>query len=118
MLIGRSTKKHQRKIDCELCDGQNAPKAETPDHLVCRLHPVIVRSAATLGRHPGDDLIWIHDVARLAMHAVRWIEMDPLSIRRISGVDHFIYVRGAEVLTWTTVLLHAALIANIRVVND
>ena len=43
------------------------------------LHAVVVRAAAALGRNPGDDLVWIHDVAGLAVNAVRRIEMDLLA---------------------------------------
>jgi TPR repeat protein len=46
------------------------------------LHPIVIRAAATLGRDPGDDLIGVHDVTGLAVHAVRWIQVDRLAFRR------------------------------------
>src|SRR5579872_6044629 len=37
------------------------------------------RTAAALGRNPVDDLIRIHDVARLAVHAVGEIDLQALA---------------------------------------
>jgi hypothetical protein len=37
------------------------------------LHAVVIWTAATLWGNPGDDLIGIGNVARLAMHAIRRI---------------------------------------------
>jgi hypothetical protein len=39
------------------------------------LHAIVLRSPAVLGRHPGDHLVGIHDVARLAVDAVRCIDL-------------------------------------------
>src|SRR5262245_58660665 len=37
------------------------------------LHPVVLRSLAALRRYPRDHAVWVHDVARLAVHAVRGV---------------------------------------------
>src|SRR5687768_18011208 len=41
------------------------------------LHAVVLRPAAPFGGHPGDHLVRIHDVARLAVHAVRGVDLQP-----------------------------------------
>ena len=47
-----------------------------------QLHPLIIRSPAAFRRHPVNNLIRIHDVARLAAHAVRKIDLQaaPVSV--------------------------------------
>jgi hypothetical protein len=81
------------------------------------LHAVIVRSAAALGRDPGDDLIWVGDVTGFAVNTVRRIQADAFSVRLRGIVDHFIYVGWAEILTGTAEFLNAASVANVGVVN-
>ena len=41
------------------------------------LHAVVLRSSTTLRRHPRDHAVGIHDVARLAVHAVGVLELCP-----------------------------------------
>src|SRR5262247_429572 len=48
-----------------------------------RSHAVVLRSPTILGRDPGDHLVGIHDVAGLAVDAVRCID---LQTRRAVGV--------------------------------
>ncbi|MCU1301847.1 MAG: hypothetical protein JWQ87_2131, partial [Candidatus Sulfotelmatobacter sp.] len=57
------------------------------------------------------------NVTRLAMHAVRWIQADALSVRLFSIVDHFIHVCRTEILARAAVFLYASRVADIRVVN-
>ena len=40
------------------------------------LHALVVRAPAAFGRNPGDDLVGIHDVAGLAVHAVGGVQVD------------------------------------------
>src|SRR6267154_3431548 len=81
-------------------------------------HPVVIRSAPTFRRHPGDDLVRVGNVAGFAMDAVRRIQADALAVRLGRVIHHFVYVRGTEILAGTAILLHAALVANVRIVND
>src|SRR5688572_27667461 len=39
------------------------------------LHAIVLRTTATLRRYPGDDGVRIHDVARLAMDAIRRVDL-------------------------------------------
>ena len=55
------------------------------------LHALVLRPSAAFGRHPVDDLIGIHDVARLAVDAVRRVDLQLL--RAVAGVDHLVDVR-------------------------
>src|SRR5262245_16539091 len=74
------------------------------------LHAVVLRPAASFGRHPGDDLIRIHDVAGLAVHAVRRVD---LQARRLTGLaNDFVDVRRTEPRTGMTVLGSASRAAH------
>src|SRR5215208_2751934 len=68
----------------------NSPISKFPN----RSHSFVAGPAAPLGRHPIDDLIGIHDVAGLAVDAVRCVDLELL--RAVAGVDHFVDVRRAE----------------------
>jgi len=81
-------------------------------------HPLVIRSAATLGRYPIDDLIRIHDVARFAVYAVRRIQLDLQRSRNISCLNHLVNVGGTEVLAGIAELHRASRIADVGVVND
>src|ERR1700723_3711829 len=74
-------------------------------------HPVIIRPPAPLRRNPRNDLIRVHNVARLAMHAIREINMN-------LAIHHLIHRRGAEMLAWIPILLHTTMVTNIRIPND
>jgi len=43
-------------------------RAEAPHHET--LHSFVIRAAAAFGRYPVNNLVRIHDVARLAVNAV------------------------------------------------
>ncbi len=40
-----------------------------------RLHPLVVRAAAPLGDNPIDNLVRIGNIARLAMNAIRGVDL-------------------------------------------
>src|SRR5829696_5964559 len=77
------------------------------------LHPLVLRSSATLGGDPVDDLIRVHDVARLAVDAVGRVDLRILLPRAI--IDHLVDVGGAEADAGVAVLLPAASGADRRV---
>src|SRR5450432_3970069 len=76
-------------------------------------HAIIIRPAPTLRRDPGNNLIRVLNVARLAMHAVRGIQADPLPIRRRRIVEHLINIRRTKMLARAAVLANAARIADV-----
>src|SRR3954463_5340548 len=80
----------------------------------CSSHSIVVRAATALGRHPRDDFVRIHDVAGLAVHAVRWIQVQLLSSRSVGRVLYLVDIRGTEVLARVAKLLRAACRTNIR----
>src|ERR1700690_3219416 len=82
------------------------------------LHPVVVRAATTFGWNPGDDLVGVLNVAGFAVHAVRWVEADTLAVGSRRIFEHFVDVGGGEILAGTAEFLHAALVADVRIVND
>jgi hypothetical protein len=73
-------------------------------------HTVIVRSPATLRRNPRNDLIRVHNVARLAMHAIRKINMN-------LPIHHLVHRRRAEMLARIPKLLNTTMVTNIRIAN-
>src|SRR5438094_4960943 len=93
-------------------------RSETCPHTRTRSHPIVVRPAATFRWHPGDDLIGILNIAGFAVHAVRWIQADALSVGLRGVTNHFIDVRWTEVLARAAELFDAALIANVSVLDD
>ena len=52
------------------------------------------------------------------MNAVGWIEADAPAVGRGRVFQHFVDVRGAEVLARVAEFLYAALIADVGVVDD
>ena len=88
------------------------------DRSVRALHTVVIWAASAFGWDPGDDLIRIGYVAGFAMYTIRWIQADALAIRLRRVVDHFVYVRRTEILTWAAKFFHAAGVADIGVVDD
>src|SRR5438034_1263602 len=76
------------------------------------LHSVILWPPSTLGRHPRDYLIRIHDVARLAMDAVRRVD---LQLFRGRLGHHLVDVRRAEPLAGIAVLLGADRVTHLGV---
>ena len=57
-------------------------------------YTIMLRTVSALGRHPRDHLVGIHDVARLAVDAVRRVD---LQAHRLAGLaDDLVDVRRAE----------------------
>jgi hypothetical protein len=52
------------------------------------------------------------------VHAIGRVQTNALSIRLFRIVDHFINIRGTEILARTTEFFDAPGIANIRVADD
>ena len=80
------------------------------------LHAVVLRPSAAFRRHPVDELIGVHDVAGLAVHAVRGVDLQPLGA--VARVDHLVDVRRTEARAGIAVLFAAARAADVGVVND
>src|SRR5579859_7492909 len=89
-----------------------------PPHTSPNSHAVVVRAATSFRRHPGDDLVWVLDVAGLAVNAVRRIQADALAVGLARVVYHFVDICGAEILAGAAEFLHTTLVANVSVVND
>src|ERR1700722_10253042 len=81
------------------------------------LHPVIIRAAAPLGGHPVDDLVRIHDVAGLAMHAVGEVDVDLLAGWFTRLLHHLVHRSGTEMLAGVAEFLHTTMVTNIQVAN-
>src|SRR2546426_2471938 len=93
-------------------------RSETCPHTRTHSHPIVIRPTATLRRNPGDDLIRVMNVAGFAVHAVRWIQADALSVGLRGVINHFINIRWTEVLARAAKFFNAALIANVGVLDD
>src|SRR4029077_19894296 len=74
------------------------------------LQRLVVRSRAALGRRPGDDPVGILDIAGLAVHAVRRIDLQPASAAPV--IHHFVNARRTEALAGVAILPGAALGAD------
>ena len=83
-----------------------------------QLHSVVVRTAATLRRDPGNDLVRIHDVAGLAMDTVGEVHRDLFCAGHIRSFDHLVNLCRTEMLAGISVFDRAARIADVGVVND
>src|SRR6516225_4801980 len=94
------------------------PKPEVETRHLVFSHPIVVRAAAAFRRDPGDDLVGIGDVARLAVYAVCRVQADALAEGLRYVVDQFIDISGAEVLARTAVFLRAAGVADVGVGDD
>src|SRR5208337_1106450 len=81
-------------------------------------HSVVIGAAATFGGDPGDDLVRILNVASLAVHTVGGIQADALAMGRGTVVHHLVNICRTEVLARTRKLLHATVIADVRVLNQ
>ena len=88
-------------------------QAEIPD----ASHSVVIRSATTFWRHPGDDLVGVHDVAGLAMNAVGRIQVDGLALGRVGRLNHFVDIGGTEILARISEFHYTSGIADVGVVN-
>jgi hypothetical protein len=73
-----------------------------------------MRPSAPLRTNPGNDLVRIGDVARLAVNAVGRIELQVLA--GPAGVAfHLIHGRRAEILAWIAILGCAAVVADVEI---
>ena len=79
------------------------------------LHPLVIRAAASLRRHPGDDFVGVGDVAGLAMHAVGRVD---LQARLAFFLHHFIDGGGAKILAGISVLGDALRRAHVQIGDD
>ncbi len=52
------------------------------------------------------------------MHAVRGVQANALAVWLRGVIDHFVDIRGTEILARVAIFFHAAGVANICVVND
>src|SRR5215203_1227260 len=80
------------------------------------LHALVLWTAAAFGRDPVDDLIRIHDVAGLTVHAVGGVDLQLLPA--LAGVHHLVDVGRAEARAGIPVLLAATRRTDVRVVDD
>src|SRR5690348_886123 len=89
-----------------------APRASGPVVGGGASQVLVVRTAAAFRRGPGDDLVRVLDVAGLAMHAVRRVDLQALA----GAVGHdLVDAGGAETLARIAVFLDALGDADIRV---
>src|SRR5258708_2714561 len=70
------------------------------------LQILVVGPRAALRRRPGNDLVWILDVAGLAVDAIRRIDLQPPPAGAVR--DHLVHAGGTEVLARIAVFLRAA----------
>src|SRR5581483_5955835 len=82
------------------------------------LHSVVIRSTAALGWDPGDDLVRIVNVARLAVHAVRRVQADAFAVRRAAVVHHLVNICRTKILARAAEFSNAALLTDVGVVDD
>jgi hypothetical protein len=82
------------------------------------LHPVVIRPTPAFRWHPGDDLVWIGDVAGFAVYAIRGVQADALAVGLARVVEHLVDVGGAEILARAAEFFHAARVADVRVIDD
>src|SRR5580700_5795096 len=81
-------------------------------------HSVVIRPSAAFRRNPSNDLIWVSDVASLAVHTVRGVQADALPVGLVGVVDHFVNVGRTEILARAAIFVHAACVADVGVVDD
>ena len=76
------------------------------------LHAFVVRSSATLGRNPVDNLVGIGDVTGLAVHAVGGVDFQT---SHAFFLDHLVDRRRAEILAGISVLGDASAHADVGI---
>src|ERR1700723_2607500 len=77
-------------------------------------HPIIVRATTTFRRNPRDDLIWVHDVTRFAVHAVR--EVDAQFPSRVAyRFNHFVHSRRTKILAGIPIFTYTPVAADVQV---
>ena len=77
----------------------------------CSLQPFVMRSSASLRTHPGNDLVWIGDVASFAVNAIGRIEFQAFA-RAIGVLFHLVDLGGTEILAGIPILAGAAVVAS------
>ena len=80
-------------------------------------HAIVIRPAATLGWHPSNDLVRIHDVAGLAVHAIGRIEVNLLAAGDVGSLHHLVHIRRAKIAAGIAILGDASGVADIGIVN-
>src|ERR1700756_5114531 len=70
------------------------------------LQRLVVRPRAAFRRRPGDDLVRVLDVARLAVHAVGGVDLQAPAARAV--VQHLVDAGRAEALAGIAELARAA----------
>ncbi len=103
---------------CAALRSAGRAKAPVPTRGIAHSHPVVIRAAAAFRRHPGDDLVRVGDVAGFAVDAVGRVQADALAVRLGRVFDHFIDVRGTEILAGAAEFFHAFRVADVGVVDD
>src|SRR5258708_2971159 len=83
----------------------------SPAHTCDESHAVVLWTAAAFRRHPRDHLIWIHDVAGLAVHAVGSVDLQPPG-RSLD--DDLVHVGWTESLARMAVFVPANRVTHIR----
>src|SRR5262245_22562789 len=77
---------------------------------------VVLWAFAAFGRYPINDLVRIHDVARLAVHTVRRVDVQFL--RAIARVHHLVDSGRTESRARIAVLDPASRAADVRIMDD
>ena len=78
------------------------------------LHAFVIRPAPALRRHPINDLVRVGDIARLAVHAVRKIDLQPPPAFLL---HHLVNSRRTKILARATVFENAAIDADVCIQN-
>src|SRR5256712_6092968 len=75
-------------------------------------HAIVLRPATPFGWHPCNHLIWVHDVAGLAVHAVRRVDFE---FQGAAVAYHLVHVGRTEALARVTVLFSTNRVADVGV---
>ena len=76
------------------------------------LHPFVIWTATAFGRDPVYDLIWIRDIAGLAVYAIRKVNLQFLST---VPLFHLVNRCRAETLARVSILFGAASCTDLRI---
>src|SRR6266436_5227562 len=77
------------------------------------LHAFVVGAAATFGDDPINNLVGIGNITRLAMHAIRGVDLQLQAAIRLLG--HLVHRSRTKILAGIPVFLDALCCTNIRV---
>src|SRR5204862_6790336 len=78
------------------------------------LEVFVSRPAAAFGGDPADDVVGVHDVAGLAVNAIREVDLETARIPVVLA-DPLVDRRGTEVLAGISEFLRAALHADLGI---